>query len=109
MHLLAPRSGIYRRLFERQVLALLTQAENARLLADVPDRAILTSEVIDCRRAAELVLPASKEADVFNAFPGDRGVCRARRQGERDGQAKCSEGGGVCGCRRWIVAHVIEG
>ena len=30
MHLLAPRGGIYRRLFERQVLALLTQAENAR-------------------------------------------------------------------------------
>src|SRR5216684_5018451 len=32
------------------------------------------SEVIDCRRAAELVLPASNEGDVFNAFPGDRGV-----------------------------------
>jgi hypothetical protein len=29
MHLLAPSGGIYRRLFERQVLALLTQAENA--------------------------------------------------------------------------------
>jgi hypothetical protein len=42
-------------------------------------RAILTSEVIDCRRAAELVLPASKVGDVFNAFPGGRGVCRARR------------------------------
>lgn len=36
---------------------------------DVPDRAILTSEVIDCRRAAELVLPASKEGMFSMRFP----------------------------------------
>jgi hypothetical protein len=36
---------------------------------DVPDRAILTSEVIDCRRAAELVLPASKEGMFSIRFP----------------------------------------
>ena len=36
---------------------------------DGPGRAILTPEVIDCRRAAELVLPASKEGMFSIRFP----------------------------------------